>query len=310
MKQRDIRSLDIGMLRTFDALMRERSVSRAAARLFLSQPAVSASLNRLRETFNDPLFTRTGHGVLPTPRAQALAPQVEKVLTDIAGLLDEGTPFDPATSNRIFRIAGSDQPSRLILPALGRTLTACGSGVRILWEPPSTWPLEDRLSKGDLDLAIIARIKLPKEVEFTPVYQDHYVYAMRRDHPRAGEPVTLDSFCEIPQIFLGYGTSVLDDMIDELLAKSGRQRLAQFAVTSFGQIIHQLQHSDHAAVIGQRVAQTHADKLHIQPLPFELPNYQQLLCWDAKARGDAGIQWLKGEILRIVQEPPDTGGPT
>jgi DNA-binding transcriptional LysR family regulator len=78
MNPRDIRSLDVGMLRTFDALMRERSVSRAAARLFLSQPAVSASLNRLREVFDDPLFTRTGHGVTPTPRAQALARRWKK----------------------------------------------------------------------------------------------------------------------------------------------------------------------------------------------------------------------------------------
>src|SRR6478735_7820878 len=84
MNQRDIRSLDIGMLRTFDALMREQSVSRAAARLFLSQPAVSASLNRLREVFEDPLFTRTSHGVVPTARAHALAPQVEKLLADLA----------------------------------------------------------------------------------------------------------------------------------------------------------------------------------------------------------------------------------
>src|SRR5687767_9886323 len=104
MGQRDIRSLDIGMLRAFDALMRERSVSRAAARLFLSQPAVSASLNKLREVFGDPLFTRTSHGVVPTARAHALAPQVQEVLRGIAGLLDADEAFDPARSSRIFRI--------------------------------------------------------------------------------------------------------------------------------------------------------------------------------------------------------------
>src|SRR4051812_21895445 len=106
MKPRDIRSLDVGMLRTFEALLRERSVSRAAERLFLSQPAVSASLQRLRDAFGDPLFTRTSHGVVPTPRALALGPQVERVLADIAALLDDARPFDPATSSRIFRIAG------------------------------------------------------------------------------------------------------------------------------------------------------------------------------------------------------------
>ncbi len=300
MNQRDIRSLDIGMLRTFDALMRERSVSRAAARLFLSQSAVSASLNRLRETFADPLFTRTAHGIVPTGRALALAGQVEKVLADVAALLDTDQPFDPAQSSRIFRIAGSDHASHLVLPALGRALAACGSQIRIVWEPPGTWPLADRLHKGELDLGMIARIHPPRDVEVLTLYEDHYVYAMRRDHPQAGQAVTLDSFCATPQVFLGYGASVLEEVIDETLAKSGRQRLPQIAVSSFAQIIDLLQHSDHAAVMASRVAQTHADKLHVQELPFVLPKYQMLLCWDARASGDAGAQWLRGEILAIM----------
>jgi DNA-binding transcriptional LysR family regulator len=298
MNPRDIRSLDVGMLRTFDALMRERSVSRAAARLFLSQPAVSASLGRLRDTFGDPLFTRTSHGVVPTARAQALAPQVERVLADIAALLEADLPFDPATAQRIFRIAGSDHASSRVLPALTRTLAACGSDIRIVWEPPGTAPLAERLGKGDLDLAVVARLKRPRDMEVLPLYDDHYVYALRAGHPRAGEPLTLDLFCAIPQVFLGYGSSVLDDTIDELLAATGRQRRAQVAVTSFAQIIDQLQHSDHAAVLGRRVARAHADKLHIQPLPFASPTYEALVCWDARAASDAGILWLKAEVQR------------
>lgn len=307
MNPRDIRSLDIGMLRTFDALMRERSVSRAAARLFLSQPAVSASLGRMRETFGDPLFTRTAHGVTPTPRAQVLAPQVEKLLTDLAALLESDQPFDPATSTRIFRIAGSDHASRGILPALGRVLAAAGSGVRVVWEPPGSWSIPERLQRGDLDLAVIARIRMPRDMECAVLYEDDYVYALRADHPRVDEPLTLDMFCEIPQIFLGYGASTLDDTIDDLLAQAGRARLAQFAVTSFGQIVHQLQNSDHAAVLGQRVAAAYANQLRIQPLPFALPRYQALLCWDARATSDAGIQWLKAMVQRIVAERPTRG---
>lgn len=301
---RDVRGLEIGMLRTFSALMAERSVSRAAARLFLSQPAVSASLNRLRETFGDPLFTRTGHGVTPTPRATALAPQVEKLLDDMAALLDGGAAgamaFNPATSQRVFRIAGGDIPSLRVLPALGRTLTACGSGIRIVWEPPGTWSLPERLARGEIDLAMVARIQRPRDMESTLLYEDHYVHAVRRGHPAAGEPLTRDSFCAVPQVFLGYGTSLLDDLIDETLLKTGHQRQAQIAVTSFGQILSLLQLGAHAAVLPNRVAQAHAAELHIRPLPFVLPNYHSLLCWDAHTQGDAGIAWLKDEILRIM----------
>jgi DNA-binding transcriptional LysR family regulator len=299
MNPRDIRSLDIGMLRTFEALMRERSVSRAAAHLFLSQPAVSASLNRLREVFDDPLFTRTSHGVTPTPRALALAPKVLQVLGDIGALLDVEQPFNAALSDRVFRIAGSDHASRRILPELSQRLIDLGSMIRIVWEPPSTWPLAQRLHQGDLDLAVVARIRQPQDMETLTLYEDHYVYVMRHDHPRAGEPVSLDMFCEIPQIFLGYGTSMLDDLIDETLARGGRQRLAQIAVTSFGQIVHQLQHSDHAAVLGRRVADAHAQGLRIAPLPFEFPGYRALLCWHGRAERDPGIGWLKAQIQEI-----------
>ena len=302
MSQTDIRSLDIGMIRTFDALMRERSVSRAAARLFLSQPAVSASLARLRKVFDDPLFIRTGHGVEPTPKARRLAPKIEKALFEFASLFDEQEGFSPSQSSRIFRVAGSDYPSSWVLPALGRILANCGSAIRIVWEPVGGVNLQDALSRGELDLAMIARIKPPQDLAHVTLYEDHYVYALRRDHPRVAEPVSLESFCDIPQIFLGYGTSTLDDRIDAILAASGRQRKARMVVSSFAQIIHQLEHSDYAAVLGHRIALTHANKLVAQALPFELPTYSSFLCWDKKAEQDLGVEWLKSQILAIARQ--------
>jgi len=250
--------------------------------------------------FGDPLFTRTSHGVVPTGRALALAPQVDKVLADLAALLEGQAGFDPAASGRIFRIAGSDHASRMLLPELSRTLIALGSGIRLVWVPPGTWSLAEHLHKGELDLGVIARIERPRDIATEVLYEDRYVYVMRKGHPRAGEPVTLESFCAIPQIFLGYGTSTLDDLIDGILARGGRRRLAQVAVTSFGQVVHQLRHSDHAAVLGGRVARAYAQELHIQPLPFELPGYQSLVCWAPRAQGDAGIAWLREQVLRIA----------
>ena len=302
MTARDIRSLDVGMLRTFDALMRERSVSRAAARLFLSQPAVSASLARLREVFDDTLFTRTGHGVTPTPRALALAPQVETVLAELQRLLDSDTDFDPARSTRVFRIAGSDHPSRWILPALAQRLVAQDAAVRIAWEPPGSAPLAERLNRGEIDLAVVARIQLPRELDTVLLYEDHYVWAVRAGHPRGATLPSLQTFCEVPQVFLGYGSSTLDDRIDEILARAGHRRRVQMAVGSFGQIVHLLEHSDHAAVLGARVAAAYAGRLQVQPLPFELPRYHALLCVPARAARDPGIRWLQDQILDIARQ--------
>lgn len=299
MNQPDIRSLDLGMLRTFDALMRERSVSRAAARLFLSQPAVSASLNRLREVFGDPLFTRTSHGVMPTSRAQALAPLVERALGSIAALL-EADRFEPERSNRIFRVAGSDHASRMLLPELSRRLVQAGSGVRVHWVPPGAWSLAEHLHNGELDIAVMSRIHVPQDIRTRLLYQDHYVYVLRKDHPLADQPVTLESFCATPHVFLGYGTSTLDDLVDDVLQRAGHRRLPQIAVSSFAQIVHQLLHSDHAAVMGRRVALHYADQLHIQPLPFELPGYSSLLCWSPRGEADPGATWLREQVLQIL----------
>lgn len=299
MNARDIRGLDIGLLRTFDALMRERSVSRAATRLFLSQPAVSASLTRLREVFGDPLFTRTAHGVQPTPRSMALAPQVDKLLQDLARLLESDAGFDPAASSRIFRIAGSDFASSQWLAPLAQALLAAGSPARLAWEPANAGSIAQRLDKGEIDLAILSRIRRPHDIETQMLYEDRYVYVMRRGHPRAAGPVTLDDFCAIPQIFQGYGQSVLEDMIDEALARQGRRRLAQLAVSSFGQILHQLRHSDHATVVGERLARQYSGEFAIHPVPLELPTYQAMVCWSARSAGDAGVQWLREQVVRV-----------
>lgn len=312
MANRDIRSLDVGMLRAFEALALERSVSRAAARLFLSQPAVSAALNRLRDTFGDPLFTRTAHGMEPTARALALAPLVDKVLADIATLLEADQPFDPAASDRIFRIAGSDHASHLLLPELSRRLLACGSQIRIVWEPPGIWSLRDRLHKGELDLGVVGRIQPPRDLEVAVLYEDHYVYAMRRDHPQAQHAVTLDSFCATPQIFLGYGTSTLEDLIDAALLRTGRRRHTQIAVSSFGQVVDLLAQGDCAAVMPWRVAQVHGEALHTQSLPFALPDYRHIVCWDSRFDTDAGSLWMRGQIFDIYGIPmdrPKSAGP-
>jgi DNA-binding transcriptional LysR family regulator len=300
MAPRDIRGVDVAMLRTFDALMRERSVSRAAARLFLSQPAVSASLSRLRQVFGDPLFTRTAHGVAPTERAHALAVHVERVLAEMALMVDSGTGFDPAASQRIFRVAGSDHASRLMLPALAAELAACGSGIRIFWESGAMAALNERLRKGDVDLAVLPRTQAPRDVEAALLYEDRYVLVARQGHPRLAADATLETFCDTPHVFLGYGNTVLDDLIDAALQREGRTRQAQLAVTTFSQMVDVLVRTDHVAVMPQRVAHTHADRLQQQALPIELPNYQLFVCWDRRGHADAGLQWLRDSFVRTL----------
>lgn len=298
----DIRSLDIAMLRTFEALMTERSVSRAAARLFLSQPAVSASLKRLREVFGDPLFTRSGHGVEPTPRALALAPHVQAVLTECARLFNVGQDFEPAGSDRIFRIAGSDHMSQLVLPGLCQQLADQGSGVRLLWETVDFASVPQWLQRGDADLGFLPRPSAPASLQSVLLYQDDFVFITRRGNARLQQSPTLADFCSLPFVSLGYGRSQLEDVVDQILQRAGQRRYLQVAVTSFAQIVDVLLQTDHVAIAPLRAVQRYADVLAVHALPFELPPYGMYLCWRHRAEDDPGIQWLRGQVVAAVAE--------
>lgn len=299
MAQSDIRGLDLPMLRTFDALLREGSVSRAAARLFLSQPAVSASLKRLREVFGDPLFTRTGHGIVPTPRALALAPRVEAVLNEMHKLMNLEQAFDPAHSDRIVRITGSDHTCRVMLPLLCNELSRRQSRMRLSWELADYGRLTERLRKGDVDIGLHPRLSPATGVESTLLYEDGYVVVARHGHPALGPAaMPLDAFCTTPHLVLGQTRSVLDDTVDQALSRKGRERHVQAAVATFSQMVDLMCASELIAVFPRRVAEHYASQLGWAPLPVELPDYRLYVCWAERSNADPAVLWLKDEILR------------
>jgi hypothetical protein len=164
---------------------------------------VSASLKRLRETFDDPLFTRTSHGVVPTPRALALAPRVDAVLQELQQLINLDRAFDPGNSDRILRIAGSDYSCHAMLPLLCRDLAARGSRIRIAWELADYSQLPERLRKGDVDLGLLPRMTPAAGVESELLYEDAYIVAARRGHPSFATGMGLDAFCTLPHVVLG-----------------------------------------------------------------------------------------------------------
>lgn len=296
----DIRSLDMSMLRTFEALLAERSVSRAASRLFLSQPAVSASLKRLREVFGDPLFRRTASGVEPTARALALAPHVESVLSELNRLLCAGLEFDPASSTRMFRIVGSDTLSLRVLPQLCEELTRCGSRVRVVWDL-ANYRAYERLQRGDGDLGLLPSFTPPLALDAELLYEDHYVVATAPGSVSGG--LTIDDFCKSPQVFIGYGRSAVEDAVDGIMAKAGVHRYPQVAVTTFLQMALLVGEGGHVAILPARVAAQLSRLIEAHPLPFSLPRYGLFMCHSHHASADPGLQWLKTVVSRIARSP-------
>ncbi len=191
----DIKALDLNLLKALDALIDEGSVTRAALRLSLTQPAVSGMLTRLREYFDDPLFVRAQRGMVPTSRAQALAGPVKHILEEIARVL---TPpqFSPAQAQLTFTIAATDYALKAVIVPLMHTLKQHAPGIRVAVLPVDNERLGMQFERGSIDLALVTPETTPDGLHARALYQESYVCVMRKGHPAAKMlPLSLDQFC-------------------------------------------------------------------------------------------------------------------
>lgn len=296
MNNRDIRSIDVGMLRAFSALMRERSVSKAATVLFLSQPAVSALLSKLRHVFDDPLFQRVKSGVEPTARARHLAPQIDKALAQLNSLLTLDDEFDLARSERIFRIFGTVHASLGVMQKLGAEIVRTGSRARVVWDSPRDRPMVELLRRGALDMALVERDTPPVGMECVCVYEGRHVLIGSAAHP-APQAMTAAEFCAHPQIFMGYGNSTLEESIDAAVRRLGLARSPSIAAYSYSQILMLVEQVGFVAVVPESVLTSQPSAVRILDCPFSLPPYRLWACWARESQDDSGAMWLKDLVL-------------
>ena len=199
----DIRNLDLNLLKALDALLDERSVTRAAARLALTQPAVSGMLTRLRDAFNAPLFIRAPHGMVPTLRAQALAAPVKQLLIDAETLLQPAI-FEPLEANFTWTIAATDYALKAVIVPFIAALKPLAPGIRVRIIPESPATLLAQSERGEVDIALLTPHDTPPALHSRALYQEDYVCLMREDHPQASQPLTLDRFCALEHVLVSW----------------------------------------------------------------------------------------------------------
>src|SRR5215510_5962668 len=190
----NVGDLDLNLLRAFDAVLRDGSVTAAAGRLGLSQPAMSNALSRLRRLLGDPLFMRTAGGMRPTPFAQQLAAPVQQALDLIRASLSQQAGFDPKTSDRIFRLQLTDVGEIAFLPPLLERLQRDAPRVRVETQQLPQDEVSDALASGEADLALGFLPELSGGVVQKRLFRDRYVCLVRIDHPRIGSRLTLAQF--------------------------------------------------------------------------------------------------------------------
>jgi DNA-binding transcriptional LysR family regulator len=286
---------DLDLLRAFATLHHERHLSRAAIRIGLSQPAMSRVLGRLRVAFGDPLFVRTPRGMLPTSRADELAPQVLAVL-DAAGKLIRPTAFDPLTLARTFTIGVSDFFDAVLIPRLVEILAREAPGVAITTRPPAD-DIGDALAGGRIDLLLGVREGVPAEAQITKLYDETFVCAVRRDHPRVGKRLSLERFVAERHLLIAPGGNP-GSRVDTALAERGLSRRVVVRVHTFLSAPAIVASSDLILTAPRRVLEPLAKPfaLRLLPPPVDVPGFALFAAWHPRVHDDPAHAWFRAAL--------------
>lgn len=294
----NIKNVDLNLLKALDALMETRSVTRAAERLGLTQPAVSGMLTRLRETFGDPLFIRTQRGILPTPRALELAGPLRHTLMDIQALL---TPqgFDPATAALTVTIAATDYAQKAVLVPLLSILRREAPHIRLAIRPVDLPTLGHQMEGGKLDMALITPDMALDTMRRRTLFEESYVCILRQGHPAMALPLDIDRFCALDHGLMSHDGSKFHGATDEALADLGYRRRVVAVVPSFLVLIELVRHSDIVAMVPSRLVADVGD-LHILSPPLPIPGFTKVLSWHERLQADPAHRWLRDTLARGV----------
>lgn len=297
----NFRTLDLNLLRVYDAVMVEGSITRAAERLSMTQPAVSNALRRLRESVGEDLLTRAPRGVRPTAFGEALWPQVSAALAQLRHALEPGD-YDPAQDERVFRLTLPDAIAVVLLPPLMARLTALGARARLEVRPLTDRDPRPALAQGDVDFAIgyfpEVVASLAAQGSSAPLRHRHlaegrYVCAMRREHPLAGQALTLDAFCAAQHVLVSFSGRA-HGFVDQALASQGRSRHIALTVNQFFTAAHVVRDCDLLTVLpdGFLPMTGLQDRLVTAELPVDPGAVMVDALWHARNDRSAAHRWL------------------
>lgn len=295
----DFHGIDLNLLVAFDALMKERNVTRAATHVGVSQPAMSAALSRLRKLFGDPLFLRSAEGLLPTARARDLSEPIAQALRQIEFALVKRPPFVPGEATLTFKLGLSDYPAFVLLPSLIQALGEVAPGVSL-----NVHAFNDRdhavdlLDAGVIDMAIgVPPSHTDGRIMTRPVLRDEFVTIVAKDHPAAGRGMNMKNYLELPHVLVS-PEGEMYGIVDQAIAQQGKQRRLALTLPQMFAVPSIVARTSMTATVMRRVA-THSPVAHqlvIYPPPLPLPEVGFDLIWHRRSDTHPAQLWLRGLI--------------
>lgn len=295
----NLKRLDLNLLLTLDVLLEEHSVTRAAARLHLSQPSVSVQLAKLRDLLGDPLLLPGPRGMRPTARAEALREPLREALETLSRAVAPELAFDPATAHHTWRIAASDySESTVVLPMLN-ALRAAAPHTRLAVVEIAPSLLARQAEQGHIDLAFHTTENAPMGLRQRALFTERYVLAGRADHPRLKRRPTLAQFCALEHAIVSPSGGGFQAATDAALARVGMSRRVVLSVPHFLVLVALLENTDLVAMVPARLV--HASKtLRVVAPPIEIPGYEMSMLWHERVHRDPAHRWLREFIAHAV----------
>lgn len=293
----DIRPSDLPLLVSLNALLREKNVTRAAQRLHISQPALSAQLARLRLMFKDPLLVpaETGRGMVVTPRGLELAIPLSEALHHLDAVVQDPGGFDPSQSDRTFTIEGNDNAVVTLGLRLAKAVAASKGRVRLAFCTTDPTLLLQRMESGEIDMVLGAARSMPQALKTRPLLTEHYRLAQRKRHPRGNAALTVDRYCKLKHVLVS-AVGGFNGFIDDHLAQLGRKRFVAISVPHYNLVPVLLSQTDLVCTLPERFLSTASRQLDMFELPFKTPDFALSVGWHASTDHDPGHRWLREQL--------------
>ncbi|MGE5146286.1 MAG: LysR family transcriptional regulator [Candidatus Eiseniibacteriota bacterium] len=300
----DISRVDLNLLLVFQAIGREQSVTKAASRLGLSQPAVSSALARLRVLLNDPLFIRTSRGMQPTLRARQLAEPIDSALGLIRTSLQQHSGFDPARSDAVLNLLITDIGEIIYLPPLIEHLRRAAPGIGLRVRHLSQSRYADALESGAADLAVGFVTNMRASFRYRRLLTDRFTCMVREDHPTIGAALTTEQYLAASHLIKSQ-KGLNDGLVAKTLASMGLKRRVTLTVPHVHAIPDIIARSDLIVTLPSDLAKVYVvpGKTRIVPLPVEVPAFDVGLHWHERCHNDPANRWLRGLMVELFGEP-------
>ena len=301
----NVRDIDLNLLVFLDALLRERSVTKAALAMDISQPAMSNALRRLRKLLGDPVLVRTASGMQPTDRALKLQRPVRNALAQLETAIAPNRAFEPETAERLFTVLITDYAASVLMPHVVSSLEREAPNIALNILSAGSDAI-DQIERGEADFLVNRFGKLPANFHQHKLWSDRMACLIRKDHPaliEADGELTLDAFLAQKHILITQ-TGVGLSRIDEVLADAGKSRQISVLTRHYQLPRELVANSDMIVALPARIARYQARHLGLAVLdpPVELPAFDIGIAWGALDHHDVAHRWLRERIIAIARE--------